>query len=180
MNCNRAKIQLALLVGNDLEPASAEEVRKHLAQCSGCRGHFARLSESLEVMQLPVEGKWGSYDDSLWKELSVRLAPESVAQKPHRLNGWAATLAVAAACSAMFFVATRQWSDRPFPGGGGPPQYQQPTDNPPSPLDELPNSDEYAPRRGPLDEGSSRRFDPSERTHRSTAPAGVPVIPVKQ
>jgi hypothetical protein len=113
MNCKQAKTQVALLIGNDLEPASLAEVRTHLGQCVGCRQHFERLSSCLEVLQAPSPA-YNSVDESLWPKLSVRLASPNAGQKPHRLNGWAPTLAVAAACTAMFWVASSRWSvDRP-------------------------------------------------------------------
>jgi predicted anti-sigma-YlaC factor YlaD len=109
MKCKDAKTQAALLIGNDLEPTALEEVRKHLGQCPGCREHFERLSSCLEVLQGPAQS-WNGESESLWPKLSARLASPNVGQKPHRLNGWAPTLAVAAACTAMFWVASSQWS----------------------------------------------------------------------
>jgi hypothetical protein len=109
MKCKEAKTQAALLIGNDVEPAAVEAVRKHLGECVGCRQHFDRLSSCLEVLQAPPRS-WNADDESLWPKLSVRLASPNAGQKPHRLNGWAPTLAVAAACTAMFWVASSHWS----------------------------------------------------------------------
>ena len=109
MNCKQAKTQVALLIGNDLEPAALQEVRNHLGQCVGCRQHFERLSSCLEVLQTPPRS-WNADDESLWPKLSARLASPNAGQKPHRLSGWAPTLAVAAACTAMFWVASSHWS----------------------------------------------------------------------
>ncbi len=40
----------------------------------------------------------------------MRLASPTFGQKPHRLSGWGPTLAVAASCLAMFWVASYQFS----------------------------------------------------------------------
>lgn len=121
MNCKIAQSQLALLVGNDLEPAAVDEVRKHLDKCDGCRRHFDRLTAAQEALQTPAEASWSASDESLWPNLSVRLASASAGSKPHRLNGWAASLAVAAACTAMVWVASHQWSGPPAADEAGHP-----------------------------------------------------------
>lgn len=108
MNCKQARTQAALLIGNDLEPAALADVRNHLGQCAACRQHFEKLSSCLEVLQAPPRG-YNPEEESLWPKLSVRLASPSAGQKPHRLSGWAPSLAVAAACTAMFWVASRNW-----------------------------------------------------------------------
>jgi hypothetical protein len=108
MNCKQAKSQVALLIGNDLEPAALADVRSHLGQCVSCRQHFEKLSSCLEVLQTPPRGD-NPEDESLWPKLSVRLASPNAGQKPHRLNGWAPTLAVAAACTVMLWVASKSW-----------------------------------------------------------------------
>jgi predicted anti-sigma-YlaC factor YlaD len=108
MNCKKAKTQVALLIGNDLEPAILADVRGHLGQCVSCRQHFEQLSNCLEVLQAPPRG-YNPEEGSLWPKVSVRLASPAAGQKPHRLSGWAPTLAVAAACTAMFWVASKQW-----------------------------------------------------------------------
>jgi hypothetical protein len=107
MNCKQAKSHVALLIGNDLEPAALADVRSHLGQCVSCRQHFEKLSSCLEVLQAPPRG-YSPEAESLWPKLSVRLASPIIGQKPHRLSGWAPSLAVAAACTAMFWIASKQ------------------------------------------------------------------------
>src|SRR5579862_3475937 len=109
MNCKRAKTQLALLIGNDLEPVAVQDVRKHLDECGSCREHLQRLSASLDVLQAPANSAWNPQSESLWPKLSVRLASQGAPSKPHRMNGWAASLSVAAACTVMFLVARHQF-----------------------------------------------------------------------
>jgi hypothetical protein len=113
MNCKRVKTQIALLIGNDLDPVTAQSVRKHLDECAGCRQHLQQLSSCLEALQGPVNAPWTGAE-SLWPELSAKLATRAKnageTEKPHRLNGWAPTVAVAAACALMFWLTSNQQS----------------------------------------------------------------------
>ena len=111
MNCKKAKSHVALLIGQDLEPAVAEELRNHLDQCGDCHDHYRQMASCLEVLQTPEVEAWNTPGDSLWPQLSVRLAARPANRKPHRYSGWAPSLAVAAACTAMFWVAYRPLHD---------------------------------------------------------------------
>jgi hypothetical protein len=113
MNCKQARAKVALMIGNDLDASAVGDVQKHLAQCAGCREHLQRLSSCLEVLQVPAAGAFQADGESLWPRISVRLASQTAGQKPHRLSGWAPTLAVAAACTAMFWVASYQFAGNP-------------------------------------------------------------------
>ena len=129
MNCKQAKEKLALLIGNDLDASAVGEIQQHLGQCAGCREHLQRLSSCLEVLQVPAAGAFHAEGESLWPRISVRLASPSAGQKPHRLSGWGPTLAVAAACTAMFWVASYQF------GGNGADRFSVPS--PPIPLQQI-------------------------------------------
>jgi hypothetical protein len=131
MNCKQAKSRVALLIGNDLEPAALADVRQHLGQCVSCRQHFDKLSSCLEVLQAPPRG-FNPDGESLWPKLSVRLASPTAGQKPHRLNGWAPSLAVAAACTAMFWVASKNWLPTAGVEPAAPPVMVYPTGERPS------------------------------------------------
>jgi predicted anti-sigma-YlaC factor YlaD len=171
MNCKRVKAQLALLVGNDLDPCATDEVREHLGKCSECRGHLSRLSVCLESLQVPAENAWNSEHDSLWEKVSVRLARQSAGERPHRMNGWAATLAVAAACTAMVWIASRQ-----LPVGPAPVQDQmrlQPV-NDPVPPDDQQDPNELRLRMRRFEERSGRRSLQGDQ------PSAVPVIPINR
>jgi hypothetical protein len=149
MKCKDAKTQAALMIGNDLEPTALTEVRKHLGQCAGCRQHFERLSSCLEVLQAPPRS-WNAEGESLWPKLSTRLASPNAGQKPHRLSGWAPTLAVAAACTAMFWVASSQWlPNQPVgqPAGVNGIPLQPVGENPPLPKDDAANQREIELQR---------------------------------
>lgn len=170
MNCKQAKTQLALLIGNDLEPHRALEIQEHLVQCGGCREHFSRLRSCLDALQGSPAGAWSQEQESLWPGLSARL-PKTL-ERPHRLSGWAPSLAVAAACTVMFWFASRQWVDPPgrlqAPGG-----MTQPVSDPgtfaPRPGFANPN---YQPRPAE-DESGNIGVRRRERTV-------LPVVPVTQ
>jgi hypothetical protein len=160
MNCKQAKEKLALLIGNDLDASAIAEVQKHLVQCAGCREHLQRLSSCLEVLQVPAAGAFHADGESLWPRISVRLASPSAGQRPHRLSGWAPTLAVAAACTAMFWVASYQFvrdsGPAPFAAPSGPIILQpidQPLDGPPRP---------YDPQARPIKGGSDPSRQPEQ------------------
>jgi hypothetical protein len=183
MNCKQAKTQAALLIGNDLDPTALQDVRNHLGQCVGCRQHFERLSSCLEVLQAPPRS-WTSEHESLWPKLSARLASPNAGQKPHRLSGWAPTLAVAAACTAMFWVASSRWSA------------DQPVDSPsmlngfqlqPQPVGAPPSFDEgSSPSRKGIESRPPRSaHDPSGDESdimplRRPSPTAIPVVPVNE
>ena len=153
MNCKQAKTHVALLIGNDLEPAALADVRNHLGQCVSCRQHFEKLSSCLEVLQAPPRG-YSPEEESLWPKLSVQLASPTTGQKPHRLNGWAPSLAVAAACTAMFWIASKHWSptgsvEQAVPNGMVYPASQQIPLRPDGMPAESPREFQFAPRRSP-------------------------------
>ncbi len=168
MNCKQAKPQLALLIGNDLEPSVAGLVREHLELCADCRQHLQRLSNSLEAIQTAPAGPWDADRDSLWPKLSVRLAAESAGHKPHRMSGWAPTLAVAAACTVMFFIASHQWGGGAVQAPPGGLQIQ-PVQDPQ--FNGLPDADRTQPSTLPAD-------DESDILVRGRNRFGVPIIPV--
>jgi hypothetical protein len=183
MNCKQAKTQLALLIGNDLEPTALQDVRNHLGQCVGCRQHFDRLSSALEVLQAPPRS-WNSEHESLWPKLSARLASPAAGQKPHRLSGWAPSLAVAAACLTMFWVVSSQWSGDQSVDGTLPKFQAQQIDGPPSfDRDSLPNPNGFESRTGRSAKDGSATDSGSEsdiiRFHRQS-PSAIPVVPVAE
>jgi hypothetical protein len=181
MNCKHAKTQLALMIGNDLEPRTLEEVRTHLGQCVGCRKHFQQLSSALEVLQAPPRS-WNLEHESLWPKLSTRLASSTAGQKPHRLTGWAPTLAVAAACLAMFWVVSSQW---PSVGPAQPADFQT------QPVGQGPVFGAPRQLRGNVDPRNRRSAEDPIRTDRSSSesdmmrmkgrgPSSIPLTPVAE
>ena len=154
MNCKSAKSQIALMVGNDLEPAAIDEVRQHISECEGCRRHLSRLTASLEALQAPADAIWSAGDESLWPKVSGRLASASAGEKPHRLNGWAASLAVAAACTAMLWVASRQWQGQGAADFGQPgiQQINEPAPGNVRPRNDFNQGNDFNPDQRPSDD----------------------------
>jgi len=192
MKCKQAKSQLALLIGNDLEPTALQEIHQHLGQCVGCRQHFKQLSTALEVLQAAPpwssEQERTSEHESLWPRLSVRLASPVAGERPHRLNGWAPSLAVAAACLTMFWVVSSQWMGEkavdPAPAGFQR-SISQPASFEPSDLPAQngfePGQNGLAPRRRPSDDSAPDESGKSDIIRRERPGlTGVPVVPVSQ
>jgi hypothetical protein len=176
MNCKQAKGKLALLIGNDLDASAVSEIQKHLGQCAGCREHLQRLSSCLEVLQVPAAGAFRADGESLWPRISVRLASSSAGQKPHRLSGWAPTLAVAAACTAMFWVAAQQFGGGSPSGGFFTPSEPIPYQQIDRPLNEPPRP--YKPQQPRLINAApdSARPDQQSSDTMPTREDGSPVV----
>jgi hypothetical protein len=182
MNCKQAKTQLALLIGNDLEPCALQEVRNHLAECVGCRQHLKQLSSALEVLQSPPRS-WNPEHESVWPKLSARLASPTADQKPHRLSGWAPSLAVAAACLGMFWVVSSQWSSDRAPLSGGIELQAQPIGQPPSfDRGSLPNPNgfESRRRRSPHEPSATDPSSGKSDIMRFRGSSAIPVVPVAE
>jgi hypothetical protein len=180
MNCKQAKGKLALLIGNDLDASAVGDVQKHLGECGDCREHLQRLSSCLEALQVPAAGAFRVEGESLWPRISVRLASPSAGQKPHRLSGWAPTLAVAAACTAMFWVASRQFGNDSAPtqffAPTSPIQYQ--------PIDQ-PATQRYEPPALPINSAPAPSRQPQQksdtiRSRDDGSSRAIPVVPVNE
>jgi hypothetical protein len=174
MNCKQARGKLALLIGSDLDASAVGEVQKHLSQCAGCREHLQQLSSCLEVLQVPAAGAFNSEGESLWPRISVRLVSPSSGERPHRLSGWAPTLAVAAAVTVMFWASSQFMTDSAPSGSGGPIPYQQQIDEPVRPRG-------YNSQGRPVEvrPDSTRPAQPQSDRMRSSED-GAPVIPVNE
>jgi hypothetical protein len=170
MNCKQARGKLALLIGNDLDVSGIGNVQRHLSECAGCREHLQQLSSCLEALQVPPAGVFPAEGESLWPRISVRLASPSAGQKPHRLSGWAPTLSVAAACAAMFWVASYQ-----FGGGNSPAPTPYPIDQP-IPLQSVDGPPDYQQSRPRNFAPDSPRLQDGRSTRLQQR--GVPVTPV--
>jgi predicted anti-sigma-YlaC factor YlaD len=104
MNCRQAKADIALWIGEDLpEPQHREELRRHVAACPECRAHYKRMKRTIAVLEHADRAATYDSGDSLWPELSRRIArrPESA---PSRFNGWLPFTAMTAACLALVVV----------------------------------------------------------------------------
>jgi hypothetical protein len=169
MNCKQARGKLALMIGNDLDVSAVGNVQKHLSQCADCREHLQQLSSCLEALQVPSAGVFPAEGESLWPRISTRLASPTAGQKPHRLSGWAPTLSVAAACAAMFWVASYQ-----FGGGNSPAPTPFQVDQP-IPLQSVEGYPERPARPNNFAPDSPRTLDGRSTRLQNR---GVPVVPV--
>ena len=104
MNCRRAKQNIPLFAGNDLDGASARELRRHLKDCLACADHWRRMKASVAALQTPCRNS-RPIGDSVWPGLAVRLPEQRETRPAERFNGWAPALAVVAACAVMLFFS---------------------------------------------------------------------------
>lgn len=118
MNCKRAKRELALCAGRDLDERAEQDLRRHLAGCPECRDRWQRMQNTVRALQCVCEEN-PCPDD-------VRLAPavndaidrlELARQRPPRLlwsQVWVPAVAVAALILAAVSISqslTRTSSD---------------------------------------------------------------------
>ena len=105
MNCKRARLHIALHVGDDLDAAGVVELDRHLAACADCRDYTAQFAGPLDSLHGNIV-KPGELQDSLWPELLDKL-PARPGNRILEFNGWWIALAVSAACLAILMF----WQD---------------------------------------------------------------------
>jgi len=105
MNCRRARPNIALSIGNDLDEQSERNVRRHLAVCPQCREYARSLRDSLKVLERSEKTPAERMHDSVWPDLSNRLRPADSGRRPERFNGWMPALAVVAACVTLVLIS---------------------------------------------------------------------------
>jgi len=116
MNCRRARPNIALWIGNDLDEQSEQDVRRHLAVCPQCREYAHALRTSLRVLEQSERMPGTQMHDSVWPDLSKRLRPAETRRRSERFNGWMPALAVVAACLTLVLISnntTPQGAGRP-------------------------------------------------------------------
>lgn len=99
MNCDEAKLEIALWVGNDLDDlARIEELRRHIATCPDCRLRTKSLQSSMVLLGAVDQDLTYDPGDSLWPELQSRIDYlERTPKNPLPLKKWVwALLAVVA------------------------------------------------------------------------------------
>ncbi|MFQ5732376.1 MAG: zf-HC2 domain-containing protein, partial [Planctomycetaceae bacterium] len=69
MNCKRARLNIALRVGDDLDREGAAELDGHLARCADCREHLNRVESSLHPLYERNGEDPAVVQDSLWPDL---------------------------------------------------------------------------------------------------------------
>lgn len=104
MNCRRARPNIALSIGNDLDEQSERDVRRHLAVCPQCRQYAHSLRESLKVLERSERTPAEQMHDSVWPDLSKRLRPADTGRR-EQFNGWMPALAVVVACMTLVLIS---------------------------------------------------------------------------
>ncbi|MEX0718176.1 MAG: zf-HC2 domain-containing protein [Planctomycetaceae bacterium] len=114
MHCKRAKTEIALWVGNDLDAVSIGRLQRHLAICPSCREHWQGMTSSLRALHDSGdsllldelhEPKRAPSPPSVWPAVAVRLASPDFQGPAGRFNGWIPAIAVAAIFLAMVSIA---------------------------------------------------------------------------
>ncbi len=112
MNCQRARSQISLWVGGDLDASAWECVREHLRECPSCQSYQLRMQKMLELLGSSDDSHDPSVEnelsqDSLWPALSAQLAKRQRKKRTDEFNGWVPALAMAAVCVVMVFAGSR-------------------------------------------------------------------------
>lgn len=113
MNCQRARSQISLWVGGDLDASAWECVREHLRECPSCQSYQVRMQKMLELLGSSDDSHDPAIEnelsqDSLWPALSAQLAKRQRKRKrTDEFNGWVPALAMAAVCVVMVFAGSR-------------------------------------------------------------------------
>ena len=109
MNCKRAKTEIALWAGGDLEPESARSLQRHLAICPRCREHRDNLQHSLQLLQETQSATVTETRESIWPALARHLPTHDEIRRAERLNRWLpAAAALVASLALIAFTADRR------------------------------------------------------------------------
>lgn len=116
MKCREARLEIALLVGNDLQDAAAREVLKqHVSVCPECRQHYRDLKQSLGVLEQADKPSTFEVRESLWPKVSQRLQIRRQQESAPRPKRWWPMAAVMAACVLLLVLI--QPAPQPSPSG---------------------------------------------------------------
>jgi hypothetical protein len=103
MTCDRYRPLLALLVGNDLDPREAADVRQHVNGCASCQTQWKSLESSMVVLQVVSQRTVTPAPRNLWPELSKRIGVRPAAAR-EPAPGWMTLGAFTAACAAVLWL----------------------------------------------------------------------------
>lgn len=106
MKCKQAKLDLALLVGNDLEPEAERVVQRHLAECPQCRLHWQRLRSMGGVLREVADGGRDFPSPNLWQQVQSRLPANRAVLQRSGAEGWFPVAALAAACCVVLVFSS--------------------------------------------------------------------------
>ena len=184
MPCKRAKTQIALLVGQDLEETAQYEVERHLAECPDCRGYRVELGRTFEVFERMGTVVSADPEPSLWPDVAQRISRIQKTRPSVQRTNWTPLVAIAAACLFVAFLASYEPSNdyndvlRPVRVVPTAPAYSQPFYEAPAPRSQDPfmvaEPSEFLLLRG--GNGSAdfgRNSEQKKRRH-------VPIVPVNQ
>lgn len=174
MTCDRYRPLLALLVGNDLDPREAVEVRQHISGCASCQSQWKSLEAAGKALQAVSHQAVIPAGGSLWPELSKRVGGRAAVAR-EAAPGWLTLGAFSAACAAVLWLTVstpvfdfdfREAQLAESDGGGGldleqsvaprgfadqlPPQLQLVNDTQPAiPFEFGPSNELLVPQQGP-------------------------------
>lgn len=108
MNCTRARSEIALWVGGDVDDRETLQLQRHVALCAECREYQSRMAGSLQVLQEPASPAAYNLHDSVWPDVQSRLSAQSQveADRTERLNRWLPAAAIAVACLAVIAITS--------------------------------------------------------------------------
>ncbi|WP_166824610.1 anti-sigma factor family protein [Thalassoroseus pseudoceratinae] len=112
MNCQQARSQIALWVGDDLDASAWESVQEHVRRCPSCQSYQTRMQRMLELLGASDDSQDPSAEselshDSLWPALAAQLPKPQRKPRSDEFNGWIPAFAMAAVCMVMVFAVSR-------------------------------------------------------------------------
>ena len=114
--CNGLKSRVALAVGNDLSDAELKLLEKQLKNCEQCRSQYEQLQKSYEALQNQFDSApVPSLQDSVWPQVSAKIAARRRKNRPTRFNVLLPTLTTVACCLALMLVTNKpRLEQQPF------------------------------------------------------------------
>lgn len=112
--CNGLKSRVALAVGNDLSGTELELLEKQIKNCEQCRSQYEELQRSYDALQNQFDSApVPSLQDSVWPQVSAKIAARRKRNRPTRFNFLLPTLTTVACCLALLLVTNSPQSEQP-------------------------------------------------------------------
>lgn len=115
MKCKRAKHEMALHAGRDLDEFAEQELRRHLSSCPDCRDQWHRVANSTSILQQVGTLDADTSSPQLWTTLSRSLDQSSSPRPTSRGIGHVWVPLVAIASLVLAVVSISQTITRPVP-----------------------------------------------------------------
>lgn len=110
MKCKRAKLDMALCAGQDLDRAAEQDLRRHLAACPGCRDQWQRIQSTTRLLQeagADESAPAPAGSASLWSQVSQALEASESKSRPVSRTRWTdAWVPVVAVASLMLAIVS--------------------------------------------------------------------------